>query len=217
MRKYSRSNGILNKSIYYYKRNKDSLNSKVGNSIDLKNRFDRIKLLQRIDYDICIKLFKKYLVDNYINYQYLKNQEIKNKIFDVLLNTMKLYRNKTYIYKKINFILHKLSENKIIIFYNNNSNNHFLICIKKIFFNHPIEAHKHIISINIKKINDIKDINNYIYSNDTLVVINHLFFSEELKSILDSHKNNKIMVLLKKLKNIKKYQIYKHLKIYLCS
>ena len=68
VRKDNKSIGILNKFIYYYKRNKDSLNTKVGNLIELKNRFERLIKLQKIDFDMGIKMFKKHVIDNFQNF-----------------------------------------------------------------------------------------------------------------------------------------------------
>ena len=216
VRRESRSIGILNKSIYYYKRNKDSLNTKVGNLIELKNRFDRLIKFEKIDYDIVIKMFKKYVIDNFQFSDILKNFEIKKKIFNALINSMKLYRNQTNLYNEINLILHKLSQNKIIIFYNDSNIDPFLNCIDLNEFNNFIEAYKHIISINISEINAIIDVNNYIYSNDTLFFLNNSFFYDELKPVINSHKENKFVVLVDEMKNISEYKL-KKLKIYTCK
>ena len=52
VRNYSNSSKILNKFIYLYKRNEESLNMKRGNIMDLRNIAYRYKKLKKINYNV---------------------------------------------------------------------------------------------------------------------------------------------------------------------
>ena len=218
VRKYSKSIGILKKYIYSYKRNEDSLNNKAGNALDLKNRIDRFKMIQKINYKMSIEQFEYHLYQNFKNYYLLKTNEIKNKIINAFINLMNFYGNSDiFIYKQINFVLHKLSENKIIIFYNNTDTTQFFNCVNITEFNSIINSNKHIISINIANITEKNDIADYILENDILIFFNNSFFFDKLKLFLESHKNNKIFAFFCDVDNLNELKVYKSLKIFISN
>jgi hypothetical protein len=118
VRKYANSILILKRYIYSYKRNKDSLNMKMGNEIEIKNRFDRYKKFMEINYNNSVEFsLNGSLYDTNKFHNFLGKREINTKIIHILVNFLKLYTNNTDIYKRVNLALKKIFKNKIIIFY----------------------------------------------------------------------------------------------------
>lgn len=216
VRKHSKSITILKKYIYSYKRNKDSLNAKKGNIIDIKNKFDRLKKFKRMNY-LNINYLQYHLKDDLHNYNLLKNNQLKHFIFHVLINYIKYYNNKTIIYKNLNLVLNKLSEEKIIVFYNYTNTSLIFHSDDKTFFESIILNHKYIVSINCSNKNDVKDINNYIFSNDILIFLNNLILSEQLKLLIESYKNNQIIAFVNDKNNTNKFYGFKSIKVFFCK
>ena len=85
--KYAKSKIILNKYMYLYLLNKDSLMNKLGNIAELKNqiyRFEMFKILYKNDIFI---LFKKLLKLINENKNIIKrNFEIRKKIINIFIN-----------------------------------------------------------------------------------------------------------------------------------
>ena len=217
VKKYGNSIGIFKQYIYSYKRNKDSLNAKSGNIQDLKNKLDRLKKFRLINYNMSLPEFQYNLRHNFKKYCLLKNNEIKNKLVYVLLKSMEFYRNKKPVYKMINFVLHKLSDNKIILFYADQTLVEFFKCININVFDSLIKTHKHIISLNVNNFVNINDINNYIFPNDILIFLNNYFLFNESKIILESHTNNKMFVFINNIENMKFLKNNKNIIVYSCN
>ena len=183
VRKNSNSIKILKKYIYSYKRNQDSLNIKKGNYMYMKNQYDRIKKFKSLDY-ININSLEIHLKIDFQDYNKLKNYELKNHIFHTLINYMIFFTNKTIIYKKINLVLNKLSEKKLILFYNCTNNKNldaaFLTTFKAL-----ISSHKYIVPIFLNVSDKIKEINDFIFPSDTLIFLNNLFLNNQLYNFFD--------------------------------
>ena len=125
IRKYSNSSSILNKFIYIYKRNNESLMLNNDNINDVKNRVYRIKTIQEINNNYDINEFKKYYNNaiKYFNNSIKINNEIRNILFHVSANFLSQYYYNETIYREINYAVNKISHNKIIIlnkFYSEN-------------------------------------------------------------------------------------------------
>ena len=200
VRKYAKTIKILNKYIYSYKRNRDSLNIKKDNTVELKNRFYRLKTFKKMNYILDIKRILFSIKYNYNNYNAIKNNELKNYITHILLNYMNFFAKKPVIYNTMNLFLNKLSEKKLIIFYNSsNVNNNLHIFVMR-EFKKLIMKHKYIISINCINTKNIKDIKNFIFPKDVLIFLNDAVFDFEIKNLLKSHKKNQIIVFINKKK-----------------
>ena len=102
---YSKSRILLNKYIYLYLLNRESLMNHRGNILELKNKIYRIEMLQILyknRYLIFIKIL--YYINRYKNI-IKKNDEIKKKLIHIIVNF-------TLNYKSQN--LKKIINNKII-------------------------------------------------------------------------------------------------------
>ena len=98
-----------------------------------------------------------------------------------------------YFFKKdVNFLLEKIFNGKIIIFYDSKENSITTYLIQIIIFLiYKKFMKKRILFVDSKYINDIK---NFIYYNDILIGINNVFFTKELISIINSHPNNRFII-----------------------
>ena len=193
VRNYSNSSKILNKFIYLYKRNEESLNMKRGNIIDLKNMAYRFKKLKKINYNITIEKFKHHFYTMIKNYHLLKSKEVKNNIIKISI----LYFN--YIEqlnkKYINEALNKISENKIIIF-NKLKNNNLANYSKRL--NHLkkflITKQKRFIFVNASNKTILKNSKNYIFRSDILVLFNIPKNDNDINDmIINDYKKNQII------------------------
>ena len=194
VRNYSNSSKILNKFIYLYKRNEESLNMKRGNIIDLKNMAYRFKKLKKINYNVTISKFKHHFYTMIKNYHLLKSKEVKNNI--IQLSVMYFNYIELLDKKYINLSLNKISENKIIIFNKQKKNsltNYSKQLYKlKVFL---INSKKRFIFINALNKTILKNSNNYIFRSDVLVLFNISINDNDVKNIiLNSHKKNKIIL-----------------------
>ena len=131
-RVYSHTSKIINKYIYIYKRNNDSLNIHKSYSIEMKNRIYRInalfKVMQNNNINNSSLYYKKYYKDYlyiYRNYNksLLKSTEIKNSIINISFRFLKIYGDRKDITNEIYYIMNSFSNNKIIFFYSSINNN----------------------------------------------------------------------------------------------
>ena len=216
VRKYANSIGTIHRYVYEYTRNSDSLNNQRGDKIDLLNKFYKFRKFQ--------KMKIKEINENILNpslYQIkqynfiLKIKEIKHEIKHLLVKLLKSYTNQTFIYKKINLVLNKISENKIIIFHKSEIKR--LINWKTLqnVLHSSILTHKNVITINFNNNSSFDEIRKYIYLNDILIILDNLIFTKEIETLLESHKNNLIFSFINgtKYRNdinyINKYKIIK--------
>jgi glycosyltransferase involved in cell wall biosynthesis len=205
VRKNANSIIILNRYIYYYKRNKDSLNKRMGNEIEIKHRYYRYKKLKEIDYNNSVEYSLNNSLDDIEKYDNLfNNREIRTIVIHFFVNFLKLYSHKMLIYKRINSALNKISDNKIIIFYEvfktKNKHDYFFLNIYK-FLN---LRNKTIISVNINNEDNFNDIKNFIYSKDILIFLDSIGYRKEVTDLLNRYKNNKIITY--------EYILYLHIK-----
>lgn len=194
VRKNANSIIILNRYIYYYKRNKDSLNKKMGNEIEIKQRYYRYKKLKEINYNNSVEYSLNNSLDDIEKYNaFVNNREIRAIIIHFFVDFLKLYSHKKPIYKKINSVLNKMSDNKIILFYElfKTKNKHSLFFLN-IYKSLNLRS-KTIISVNVNNENNIDAIKNFIYSKDILIFLDSLVYRNDVKTILDKYKNNKII------------------------
>ena len=127
VRKFSKKIDIFYDYIYIYRRNKDSLNMKIGSIIDINNRIYRLKLLFKF-----YRIFNRNLYYNDIHF-YITNiillcnsslfsnkRDIKNGITSTKFNEFILVENlNNYETKDIaNNILNIISNDKIILLIN---------------------------------------------------------------------------------------------------
>ena len=215
VRNNSNSTKILKKYIYSYKRNKDSLNAEKGNEMFMKNHFDKIKKFKNLNY-INVENLEINLKTDFKKYNKLKNNELKNHIFHILINYMNIFNKKSIIYKTINLALNKLSENKIVIFYNHinndkNFNSSYLTTFKEL-----IQNHKYIVPIylNDTYTDIINDINDFIFPNDILIFLNNLILDNKLYHFVRTYKKNQIIAFANTKENIKSFDDFKNLKFF---
>ena len=199
VKKYSKSIKILNKYMYSYKRNNDSLNIKKDNSLEIKNRFDRIKKLKKINYNFIRPKLLFSLKSNYNNYNIIKNNELKNHIFHILIDYINFITKKPNIYKKINLFLNKLSEKKFIIFYYS-PNKKINLPNKLIKFQKTMMNYKYIIPINCNNSKNIEAIKDFIFQKDVLILFKNANFECKINNLLESHKKNRIILFENKIK-----------------
>ena len=217
VRKNSNSILILNKYIYYYKRNKDSLNLKMGDEIDLKNRYYRYKKFKQMNYNNSIEYsLKRSLGDTKKFTQFLKNREIRTNILHILVDFLKLYLNTTLIYKNINKVINKIAKNKMIIFYESSKNQYInRICLLN-FFKLMNIKNKPIISFNIHDKFIIDYIKNYTYSNDLIILLDN-FNESEIKLLFDLYKYKNVIRFIYGKNDSNRIFNHKKLNFYICS
>jgi glycosyltransferase involved in cell wall biosynthesis len=203
---YGKTSKIINKYIYIYKKNNDSLMiNKKGNPIEIKNRIYRlqnfIKIIQVFQinnsniyydkyYNDYIKIYKKY------KSSLLSFNEIKNDLINISLSFLYIYNNRKDIINNINYILNSFQKNKIIIFFSSINKNIFdyltYVCIYKYL---QENNERRVISVNINNNNQIKAILNYIYPNDIIFGLNNLIFQNKFLKIIKKFNKNKIILL----------------------
>ena len=130
IRKYSNQSTIFNQYIYYYKRNEESLNTIRGSLTDLKSLVYRLDMILNIDGTLENKKFKSNLeqiIDIYNTTSELPEKNIANYLHKIYLKYASL-NNMEYFFKKdVNFLLEKIFNGKIIIFYDSKENQSQLI------------------------------------------------------------------------------------------
>ena len=213
VRKYAKSIKIINKYIYSYNRNEDSVNIKKDFALEIKNRFYKLKKLKKMNYNFQIDSFLNILARSFKSYKEIMNNEIKHLIFYVLINYMNFFQKNIYIYKSINLFLNKLSVGKLIIFYYSSKKKNHLYSSNLAKFRNIIKHYKYIISINCNDSKKIYEINNFIFSNDFLIFMNNAIFKHKLKKLLLVHKKNKIIAFVSK-KSVKNFSTFSNLIIF---
>ena len=211
VRKHAKSIMILNKYIYSYKRNSESLNMQMGNQLELKNLYYRMNKIKEIT-PIIKKSFEYHLFHDIKHYTILKNNEIRNYIFYVLVNYLEFFKNDKAMKNKINLVVKKLSSNKIIIIRDSsniiNKCFEFLNVYKKLK-----QFHKNVLTIYFKNHTTLA---NTIHLNDTIIILNNLVFNPYIDSIINEKTNNTFIGFI----NITKYNYlfnhYKNLKLMKC-
>ena len=192
VRNYSNSSKILNKFIYLYKRNEESLNMKRGNIMDLRNIAYRYKKLKKINYNVTIEKFKYHFYIMIKNYHLLKSKDVKNNIIQISV----LYFN--YIEqlnkKYINEFLNKISENKIIIF--NKQNNNLTKYSEKLnnLRAFLINKKRRFIFINAGNKTILKNSKNYIFRNDILVLFNIPSYDNDINNTIIKHYKKNLII-----------------------
>lgn len=90
--KYSKSRILLNKYIYLYLLNKESLMNRLGNILEIKNKIYKAEMLQLI-YKNEIFIFKKllYYLNKYKNI-IKKDVETKKKLINIIVNFIVYYK-----------------------------------------------------------------------------------------------------------------------------
>ena len=201
VRYYSKKSGIYKKYIYIYRRNNDSLNMEKGNIIDIKNRIYRLKKLLNIYLNNNMFLNPYYYLIDIIkncNSSNLKNFEIKKQIINLSLNW--LNNNKKFT-KLFDNIFNKIIDYKIIIFFDSYKTilRNFLMIFH---FSKRIRQYngkrRIIISININKYLQFKNIFNYIYYHDIIIGIGRVIFNKNFKLIINKYKKNKVIIFSNK-------------------
>ena len=209
MRIYSKRNKTLNKYIYIYKRNSDSLNIKKDNSIFIKNSIYRAKTLIKIilnnnvtDSNLYLEKYYNYYKHIYqiYNNSLLKLNEIKNDLINISLNFLDIYYDRKDIINDINYILNCISYNKIVIFFSSKNKN-IIDELTYISINKYLQENneRRIIFVDINNNNQVNIILNYIYYNDILFGLGNLVFQYDFIKIIKKFNNNKIILLLFKI------------------
>jgi len=206
VRKFAKSIKILDKYIYYYKKNKDSLSVNKDSSIEIKNRIERLRKFTIINNNSKLHLSSINFIEHHAKYNLIKKNELKNHIFHTFITYMDSITKNDNIYNIINLFLNKLSEPKLIIFYYSTNETSILHTIKVNLLNKIIMEYKYIIPINCKNMNYIKGIKKFIFSKDVFILLNNAIFECDLTNILKFHKKNKIFAFMNK--------EYKRLKIF---
>ena len=193
VKNFSNSSAILNRFIYSYKRNSESLNMQRGNINDMKSTFYRLKKMNQFN-NIDIMKFKYHFIRMIQSYPVLKDYEMKNNIVKLSILYRDLYWNNSKIYNLINCALNIIAENKIIIF--NNAETHQLIKSKKsnIFKTLKKNNRRKMIYIETKNQTILKYIKNYIYSNDIIVLFNDLIDDDSIAKIIKSHDKKNVII-----------------------
>ena len=204
IQKYSKTSEILNKYIYIYKRNDDSLNMKKGSLIEIKNRIYRLKMLNKINENNNYNNsdfynFKYYqyhqIIINSCNISILKDNEIKKKIIDLSMYYLNIFNRNIEMKNNANNIINKIFDNKIILFFNSNNKTFVDYLILSTIFNTLKENNNHRIIISID-VNNNNNIVNYIYENDILLGIEEeIIFNVNFQEILNYYCKNKIIIL----------------------
>ena len=201
VKKFSKRSAFLNKFIYLYKRNSESLNMQKGNLNDIKSTIYRLKKINTLN-NINNKFYYQFpLMIN--SYQFLKDYEIKNNLVKIAILFRKLYQNNSKRYKLINCALNIISERKIIIFNNSEKNkimkldNESLvkalrnnIYLGKQLFNNR----KRVILIETKNHTILSYIKNYIFTNDIIVFFNNSINDDYMKNIIKSHDKRNVII-----------------------
>ena len=190
IKKFSKSNALLNEFIYSYKRNGESLNMQKGNMNDLKSIIYRQKKINKLN-NINNKFFYTFSV--MINlYHSLKDFEVRHNIVKIAILYRNLYQNNLEKYRQINCALNLISEKKIIIFKKSVDNEKIQLnqsYILKTFNN----TRKIVIFIDSSNSTILKKIRNYIFPNDIIAIFNNSVNDTFIKNITKYH-NKKVII-----------------------
>ena len=189
--------------MYIYKRNDNSLNTKKGCLMDIKNRIYRLKTLIKINENL--NIYKNYYnyyktlnnIIKYCNSSILKDNLIRKNLIKISIKFLSIFKNDKNISKNINNnIINKISDNKIIFFFNSFYKSLIdYINIFSIYCFLEKNKDRKIISIDINDIIQVNNISKYIYSNDILLGLNNIAFHENFRKILKIFNKKKIILL----------------------
>ena len=115
--KYAKTFVFINKKVYYYYQNKESMMSNRGNLIEIKNLIYKIEMYEIIFENV---KEKKYLIAEYLNILLIieslnlcnkikDNNDIKNQIINLLTNIYKKYENQI-LRERIKDFMNKISD-----------------------------------------------------------------------------------------------------------
>ena len=196
VRRHARKISTINKYIYIYKRNNDSLMLNKGNLVEIKNRIYRLKMLLKINNNKN-NSYENYFYKDIIkvcNISVLTNYEIKKKLIDTSIYFLNIFK-KNDESLTINFLINKILDNKIIIFYNSNNTNLIdYLTHLTIFQILQDNINKKIISVDGYNKTQVDDIVNYIYSNDILIGLDDIFFHDNFDNIFNNFNGNKLII-----------------------
>ena len=212
VREYAKKTLNLSIFIYNYERNNESLNFQKGNLLEIKNRISRTKLFIKIikkykknSFLYFYKYYKYYIgsIINSCNISLLKDFEIKKKIIDLSVEFLNIFKNYE-IKKNINFIINKIYDNKIILFYNSYNMTIFnCLSYLSIFKILKENNNKKIISIDLNNITQINNIVKLIYYNDILVGFDNIITHKNFQLIINYYNKNKIILFVNNIYNHK--------------
>jgi len=91
----------INKYIQYISNYNDSINLKINNLIiEFSKSISKLNY-EEIDYNSLIKKYEKYINDNVLRLEEIKKNELKNKIYDLLISNYELNKNFIELIKEI--------------------------------------------------------------------------------------------------------------------
>ena len=194
IRRSANTSSDINKFIYIYKMNDQSLMINK-NIVEIKNRLYLMKAFQELN----IKFYDMFLffgsTIRRCNNLLLRDIEIKKKFIHISIHLFELYINNNFIIKSINYLVNKISENKIIIF-----NNSFDYVFDKYLIHISIykflaeNYNKKIISVNMNNTEQFNDILTYIFPNDIIIGLDEIIFNSNFNKIINNYPNNKIII-----------------------
>ena len=194
IRRSANTSSDINKFIYIYKMNDQSLMINK-NIVEIKNRLYLMKAFQELN----IKFYDMFLffgsTIRRCNNLLLRDIEIKKKFIHISIHLFELYINNNFIIKSINYLVNKISENKIIIF-----NNSFDYVFDKYLIHISIykflaeNYNKKIISVNMNNTEQFNDILTYIFPNDIIIGLDETIFNSNFNKIINNYSNNKIII-----------------------
>ena len=194
IRRSANTSSDINKFIYIYKMNDQSLMINK-NIVEIKNRLYLMKAFQELN----IKFYDMFLffgsTIRRCNNLLLRDIEIKNKFIHISIHLFEIYLKNNFIIKSINYLVNKISENKIIIF-----NNSFDYVFDKYLIHISIykflaeNYNKKIISVNMNNTEQFNDILTYIFPNDIIIGLDETIFNSNFNKIINNYSNNKIII-----------------------
>ena len=202
IRKMSNKSAIINKYLYIYKRNNFSLNMDSLCLLAIKNMIYKLKSIISLEDNNKDLYYNHSYVFNYYKYiikisniSILKDKEIKNKLNDISFLFLNITNSSKEIKNSINNIMNIYSDKKILLFYSSYKKTIFdyliyLTIVKALKENN----FSRIIVLDINNYTQIKNIQNYIYSNDILLGFSHLIYYENFLKIINKCNRNKIII-----------------------
>ena len=194
IRKYSNKSEIIKKYIYIYKLNNLSLTKNRNSLLDIKNTLYKLKRIISLENNsnyiyynatTCFN-FYKYIIKS-CNISILKDKEIKNRLNDISFSFLNIFNNSTEIKNIINNIMNLYFERKILFFYSSYEKGIFdyltYLTILKAFKENNFSR---IIIVDINNYTQIRNIENYIYSNDIILGFGYLIYHPNFIKILIS-------------------------------
>ena len=194
IRRSANTSSDINKFIYIYKMNDQSLMINK-NIVEIKNRLYLLKAFQEFNikfYDM-FQFFGSTI--RRCNNLILRDIEIKKKFIHISIHLFELYINNNLIIKSIKHLVNKISENKIIIF-----NDFFDYLFDKYLIHISIykflaeNYNRKIISVNMNNTEQFNDILTYIFPNDIIIGLDDTIFNSKFNKIINSYSNNKIII-----------------------